>query len=121
MSAIIRYPEIGNAAAHIDKGKPIEVLLTQLQARYFKRHLEMMCKVQKLKGMPAFLDSLKFGALQAAILFRCPRILELGFYYDIDRDTLKRILFRDHDQHVVVTFVPREIVSNSAANDPNTL
>ena len=119
MRSTIRYSEISKAATCLDKMKPIEVQLTQLQANYFKRHLEMMCRVPRLRGMRAFLDSVKFNVLQLIILLRCPRILELGLFYDIDRDTMNRVTFAAHDQGVLVTFLPRKSSEPAtAANDP---
>jgi len=90
------------------------------QAAYFQRHLKMMCEVPKLSGVKALLVSVKFNALQLTVLIRCPRILELGYFFDIHADTMKRVIFQPQvDEGVIVTFTPRGTPDRGAANDPS--
>lgn len=104
---VVAYSDISKAVVAVDRSRPVKVLLTRTQAQYFRRHLLMMCAARRRATNSDRFESLRFHVLQWKILFRFPRLLELGFFYEIDDGTLDRVNFDDVPDGVLVTFLPK--------------
>lgn len=103
----LSYREISRVAPTVDKRVTHHVLVSELQARLFKKHLRAMFGTKPKGRLAVLKDGLAFWWVHMQILLLAPRIMELGYFYDAD-DPIKRIQFhRTPEGRVILEFLPR--------------